>query len=37
MKLLNYFEVQETMVRREISGEKKRVKVYKLLKRKEVC
>ncbi len=35
--LLNYFEVQETMVRREISGEKKRVKVYKLLKRKEVC
>ena len=32
--LLNYFEVQETMVRREVDGVKKRVKVYKILKRK---
>ena len=35
--LISYFEIQETMLRKEINGEKKRVKVYKLLKRKEVC
>lgn len=33
--LLNYFEIQETMLRKEINGEKKRVKVYKILKKKE--
>lgn len=32
--LLNYFEIQETMLRKEINGEKKRVKVYKILKKK---
>ena len=33
--LISYFEIQETMLRKEINGEKKRVKVYKLLKRKD--
>jgi hypothetical protein len=32
--LISYFEIQETMLRKEINGEKKRVKVYKLLKKK---
>ena len=33
--LISYFEIQETMLRKEINGEKKRVKVYKILKKKE--